>query len=788
MTACKGINTMAISFRTRLLLIFLSLLGLTLVTTLWAVLRATDDNARTSANRELAVAARVFDTLLADNSRQLTDRTTLLAGDFGFKQAIATNEEGTILSVLANHGDRVGADLIVLMDPDGKVLISTHNINAELAELRDAIGQRQQAFSVLTLADNAPFQLVMVPVQAPQLIAWVGMGFIMDEALLERFRRITATNITLLFRGGESAPLRAFTTLDAELPLDALEGDFTTVLGQATDRFSETGWLSRRGVLKDRDGQQLGMLLSVSLQEALAAYDNLRNQMLAIAAVALVLAALATVLIAGGISRPINALVVAARRIAGGNYTQPVALKGNNEFAVLGDTLDNMQTAIQERERHILYQAQHDLLTGLPNRDEFGRLLAERLEHRPEAPFGAILLQLSNFDDLSDVYGLSVMDAVLPQVAERLADACRQFDSVGRIGTDEFLLLVDGLTETGAQAEAGRYLALFDEALHHDSLEITVEARLGMVFCPFQASGYEDLMRRTHLAISEARHLGHSFATYQEGQDERHLRRITVTNRLQHAIAEGGFQLMFQPQYSLEQQRMRSVEVLIRWHDPELGRMFPDEFIPLAEQSGDITLITDWVFDESIRQMRRWQADGYPDLGISVNLSAKDILKDSFVDSLLARIKQHGLSGEELILEVTESAMMADTERALKNLKRLYDAGVELAMDDFGTGFSSLAQLKSMPVHELKIDKAFILNLASDEDDQCIVRSTIEMAQQLKLTVLAEGVENPASVALLEEMGCHCIQGYCLAKALPYDELMDWLATFNRQRERFLRA
>lgn len=779
---------MAISFRTRLLLIFLSLLGLTLAATLWAVLRATDANARAGANRELAVAERVFDTLLTDNSRQLTDRTTLLAEDFGFKQAIATNEEGTIVSVLANHGDRVGADMIVLMDPAGEVLISTHNIDAELAELRESIAQQEQAFSVLTLADDAPYQLVMVPVQAPQLIAWVGMGFIMDEALLERFRGITGTNLTLLFRGGEAAPVRAFTTLDADLPLEALDGDFSAVLGQATDRFGDAGWLSRQGVLKDRDGQQLGMLLSVSLQEALAAYDSLRNQMLAIAAIALLLAALATALIAGGISRPINALVVAARRIARGNYTQPVALQGNDEFAVLGDTLDNMQSAIQERERHILYQAQHDLLTGLPNRDEFGRQLSERLSSQPEAPFAVMLLQLSNYDDLSDVYGLAVMDAVLPQVAKRLADACRESDRVGRIGTDEFLLLLDGLTETGANAEAERYLALFDDAFRQDSLEIKVEARLGMVFCPQQASDYEDLMRRTHLAISEARHLGHSFATYQEGQDERHLRRITVTNRLQHAIAEGGFQLMFQPQYSLEHQRMRSVEVLIRWHDPVLGRMFPDEFIPLAEQSGDITLITDWVFDESIRQMRRWQAAGYPDLGISVNLSAKDILKDSFVDSLLARIEEHGLKGEELILEVTESAMMADTERALKNLRRLYDAGVELAMDDFGTGFSSLAQLKSMPVHELKIDKAFILNLATDEDDQCIVRSTIEMAHQLKLTVLAEGVEDPASVALLEAMGCHCIQGYCLAKALPYDELMDWLVTFHQQRERFLSA
>lgn len=779
---------MAISFRTRLLLIFLSLLGLTLAATLWAVLRATDANARAGANRELAVAERVFDTLLADNSRQLTDRTTLLAEDFGFKQAIATNEEETIVSVLANHGDRVGADMIVLMDPGGEVLISTHDIGAELAELREAITTQQRPFSVLTLAEDAPYQLVMVPVRAPQLIAWVGMGFTMDTALLERFRGITGTNISLLFRQGDDAAVQGLSTLDAPLPVEQLGGAFPAVLNQATEHFGESGWLSRQGLLKDRDGQQLGMLLSVSLQEALAAYDGLRNQILAIAAVALALAAIVTALIAGGISRPISALVMAARRIAQGEYNQHLALQGNNEFAVLGDTLNSMQSAIQEREQHILYQAQHDLLTGLPNRDQMAHLLTQRLAAEPVAPFGVMLLQLSNYDDLSDVYSLSVMDAILPQVANRLDEASQAENAVGRVGTDEFLVLVDGLAVPDSQAEAERYLGLFDEPFRHDNLEIKVEARLGMVFCPAQAADYDDLMRRSHLALSEARHLGQTFMTYQDGQDERHLRRISVTNRLQHAIAENGFQLMFQPQYSLEHQRMRSVEVLIRWNDPILGKMFPDEFIPLAEQSGDITLITDWVFNESVRQMRRWQADGYPDLGISVNLSAKDILKDSFVDSLLARIREHGLKGEELILEVTESAMMADTERALKNLRRLYDSGVELAMDDFGTGFSSLAQLKSMPVHELKIDKAFILNLASDQDDQRIVRSTIEMAQQLGLSVLAEGVENPESIALLEAMGCHCIQGYCLARALPYDELLDWLTTFHAQRESFLNA
>jgi len=770
---------MAISFRTSLLLIFITLLGLTLATTIWAVMRATDANARANAARELEVAERVFETLLAENSRQLTDRATLLSEDFAFRQAIATNEENTIISVLANHGERIGADLIIMLDPSGDVRISTHAIGDDVDRLRQHIRTGQSAFSDLTITEGQPYQMVMVPVEAPDLIAWVGMGFVMDSDLMNGFRDITKAEVTMLYRDDNSGAIRTLSTLSENpLSLPALSGSFASALNVAANRLRNDGWLSRQSTLVNSTDQQLGILMSVSLQEALAAYTNLRTQMLGIAALALVLAAVVTVLIARGITRPIDTLVRAARRIASGDYRKSVELDRKNEFGVLGDTLNSMQDAIQDRERHIAYQAQHDILTGLPNRDRMSTLMNERLTSAPNQPFGVLLMQISNFDALSDVYGVSVMDRVLQQAADRLNRNSRPDDRIGRVGTDEFLILAEHLSPAQCRAVVHQYQMGFEAPFHCDAIEIKAETRIGVVHCPEHADTYEDILRRAHIALNDARHHGLSFALYEIGRDEVHLRKITVTHRLQQAILNGGFELLFQPQYDLRAGRIHSAEALIRWHDPELGRMFPDEFIPLAEQSGDITLITDWVLNEALRQMAAWQADGH-DLGVSINLSAKDVLQDVFIDGLIARLRHDDIRRDALMFEITESAVMADPEHALRNLQRLYDAGVSLAMDDFGTGFSSLAQLKSMPVHELKIDKSFVLRLDEDRDDQRIVGSTIDMAHHLGLNVIAEGVENQASLTLLYDMGCDAIQGYYLSKPKTANELREWLATFD---------
>ncbi|MEX2321834.1 MAG: EAL domain-containing protein, partial [Saccharospirillum sp.] len=721
---------MTISFRTRLLLIFTAVLAVTLTATTLSALRATDANTRANAARELAVAERVFQTLLEENSRELTDRTTLLAEDFGFRQAIATNEEDTIISVLANHGDRIGADLIMLMSPQGEVLTSTHDIGADIDRVRAGLGSQASAFSLLTLSEHEPYQMVMVPVDAPQRVAWVGMGFLLDNDLLSRFRAITSADVTLIYRErefGNDSDVQTLSTMPTQ-PLTNVDllGPYDDVVSQASQQLRDQGLLSRYATLLDQPPVHLGALLTVSLADAVAANTRLRTQMLLIALAALVVAAVVTLLIARGITRPIDALVAAARRIAGGDYQQTVSLKNTNEFGVLGQTLNTMQNDIQQRERHIFYQARHDLKTGLPNLEQMAQRFAE-VPLGDDQQLAVVLMRLENVGALSDVYGLAFIDEIVRLAAERLVHQLRPGDVAGRVGSNDFLVLTHALPKGDCVQGLTEYLAVFDQAIEHQDIDIMLDVRLGLVICPDQAHSFEDALRRANIAVSDARVHGQSVEQYQSGRDESHLRKLTVTSRLQSAIEHGGFELLFQPQYDLRKRRIHSAEALLRWHDDQLGRMFPDEFIPLAEQSGDITQITEWVVTEAIAQMTAWRAEGH-DLGVSINLSARDILNSHFIDRVIERTAHAGFERKHLMLEITESAMVTDTDLALTHLKRLYDAGFDLAMDDFGTGYSSLAQLKTMPIHELKIDKSFVLKLDEDQDDQNIVRATIEMA------------------------------------------------------------
>ncbi|MDX1342846.1 MAG: EAL domain-containing protein [Reinekea sp.] len=773
---------MAISFRNRLLASFILLLGLALFTTTWAVLRAVDNTARANAERELLVAERVFDTLLDENSRQLTDRTALLAEDFGFRQAIATNEEETIISALVNHGERISADLMLLMSPQGEVLISTHDLGVTQAALQQKIKGQSQPFNDLAVTEHKPFQLVMVPVNAPELIAWVGVGFAIDSDLVTSFRDLTKADVSLLFQDDLNRATETVSTLDDEFTrLATAPVSFDTTVQQFTAGLADSEWLSHNTTLLDREPQQMSLVMSVSLREAVAAYQNLQTQMLSIAAAVLLLAVIASVFIAGTVTKPIGVLVQAARRIAKGDYEKRLSIPGKTEFNELGDTLNQMQRDIQDREQRITFQAQHDMLTGLPNRHHMATLMQNRLIASRVTPFAAVLIKITNAESLGDVYGTAIMDRVLKLAAQRLKSALLAEDTVGLIASDEFLVLSDVRPQAPLESRLDLLTSTFAQPLHCNDIEFTLNIRMGVVRCPEQADNYEDMLRRSHIALSEARLANNRQCIYSPGLEEQYLRKLKVTQRLQQAISEQSFTLLFQPQLDLHGRRIHSAEALIRWHDQELGPVYPDEFIPLAENSGDITLITDWVFSEALSQLERWHQAGF-DMGVSINLSAKDILKDDFIDRVIKLIQTRDIDPKQLMLEVTESAFVEDMDRALHNLGRLYDAGAHLAMDDFGTGFSSLAQLKVMPVHELKIDKSFVLRLDQDQDDQKIVRSTIDMAHHLGLSVIAEGVENGASMALLKQMQCDAIQGYFLSKPMSSADMLNWLAQFQYQQ------
>lgn len=763
------------SFRGNLLLVVVGVLGVALAAAVVAVWHATDTFVANSARQQLNIAGRVFQSELDTNAKRLRGRVELLVSNTGFKWAVVRSNEQALLTALAEHGEAINADIAFLLDAKGKVLYSTY----EQIEPRDAMVAMVQdggGGARLVLAYDEVLQVVVAPIGDPNVTAWVGMGFVVDNAAMTQFKNTTGADISLIYRHDDSVPFNVRTTLEEPVQVNLNRAAaFPQALAMFEENLARRDWLSQSQAFLHGDGGRLAAVFSTSLREALAANIAARNQLAVFAVIILAGVALAVMVMAQQLIRPLESLTAALERMGRGDYGKRIETKHGAEFNRLAVALNTMQHAIAQREKEVTYRAQHDLLTGVPNRNYIADWLRQRLEQNGEAePFCLAVLHIDRLHELVDVYGSEVGDDLIKLVATRVQGVLKSGDIIARLDGGDFLLFFDA-TSSGNIASFGlRILDLLSEPFRVGSIEIKTGARLGFAVYPEHGRDHDALIRRAYVALSRAQDQRTDLAVYQIGQDEVHRRQIRITNRLQQAIKHNTFQLRYQPQYDFRQQRVTQVEAVIRWDDEELGPVNPDEFIPLAEHSGDISRITEWIFAEAVRQLADW-AERDLDLALSINLSARDILRREFIQHMIDTVTQRGIDKSKLVLEVTESAMVEDPNRAIGNLRKLHEAGLKVAMDDFGTGYSSLSQLKVLPIDELKIDKSFIQRLDKDEKDQKIVRATIDMAHSLHLAVVAEGAESIAVLSLLEASGCDRVQGFCLSQPLPEEELVQWL-------------
>ena len=419
------------------------------------------------------------------------------------------------------------------------------------------------------------------------------------------------------------------------------------------------------------------------------------------------------------------------------------------------------------------HQALHDPLTGLPNRV----LLHDRLQQlvlaaERNGTHGALLiLDLDRFKDLNDTLGHEAGDVVLQEVSEMLASALRASDTVARMGGDEFAVLLPGADEAGAGQVASKLLARIRHPFVMDGLP--VEGTAGLVVFPQHGTEAATLLRRAEIALYTAKRSGVQLRVYAPEDDCHSPERLTQAADLRRAIERGDLLVQYQPKVDCSTGQPIGVEALVRWQH---GRRLvpPDEFIPLAEQNGLIGALTQVVLDRSMRQCVAWRELGM-DLSVAVNLSARELHDPSLPSTVSALLQASGLAPGHLILEITESSLLVEPERALAALHQLRAMGVELAIDDFGTGYSSLTYLKRLPVGQLKIDRSFIRHITGDPTDRAIVRSTIDLAHSLGLEVVAEGVEDGDSLALLGQLACDQIQGYYYSRPLAAPEITTWL-------------
>jgi len=436
-------------------------------------------------------------------------------------------------------------------------------------------------------------------------------------------------------------------------------------------------------------------------------------------------------------------------------------------------------TDITERKRSeqlLEHQAHHDALTNLPNRTLLRERLAQaiRVADRDGGKVALLLMDLDRFKEINDTFGHPYGDLLLQQLKPRLQGAVTGNDTVARLGGDEFACVLLDTDEAGAKATAQRILCSLETPFALEEYRLNVDVSIGIALYPDHGTEINSLLRRADVAMYVAKQSGNRYAVYDPDEDTYTTKRLSLISDLRSAIDNDEFLLHFQPKVNLRTHQVGAIEALVRWQHPKHGFLPPGEFIPLAEQTGLIGPLSLWVLNAALRQVSEMHRLGF-DLRVAVNLSARNV-QDLDLPQVIAQLLcEYDVGADSLILEITESAVMENTEDAIANLKELRRMGVRLSIDDFGTGYSSLTYLKRMPVHQVKIDRSFVMDMAANSDDAKIVRSIVDLGHNLGLEVVAEGVENQATLDLLAASGCDLAQGYFISRPLIAEALITWL-------------
>jgi diguanylate cyclase (GGDEF)-like protein len=444
--------------------------------------------------------------------------------------------------------------------------------------------------------------------------------------------------------------------------------------------------------------------------------------------------------------------------------------------------IETLRTRVEHKQAHetIRHMAYFDSLTGLPNHAQFEQHLKEVMQQAqtPGLSLAVLLVDLDRFREINDALGFTQGNVLLKELGERLRSELRGDGMVARMRGDEFaILLTDADADTATQC-AQRIIHALAEPFRLGGLPVDVHASIGIALFPSHGTDAEQLIRRMDVAMNEAKKTGNTYVLYAEKQDQDAPRRLALAGDLRRAIEDDELQLYFQPKIDIRSGKVCGVEALARWPHPQHGMLSPDEFIPLAEHTGLIHSLTEWALEAAMRQSHDWREAGIK-IPVAVNLSARN-LRDP---QLLEKIKEQGrawaIDAGMLELEITESAIMEDPAGALDMLTQLHEQGMPIFIDDYGTGYSSLSYLQKLPVDALKIDKSFVADMLVNKDSATIVRSTIKLAHDLGLKVVAEGVEKKAMLTRLKTLGCDVAQGYYFGKPMPKEQFRDWLKGFS---------
>ncbi len=723
--------------------------------------------AESVATSEMAANGATFDKVLELEAQQMRSSAEVLAADFGFREAFAIGDQPTIASALDSLRQRASAPLAIMIPLQGDIISTgTSLLPAEHDALWEAVdrGVDRGVFQVGGQFYNA----VAAPIRIPDLAGWLVLARPLDRAAMREMAKIAPEGMT--------ASIRASGNLPNGISLAQASGKAPVVVeieGQPTLFWS-------RSLTPFGAGSRPRLVLRYALGPALDQYAPIKYLLIALSGLGLLLSTAIGAFVARGITRPIAALDQAARAISEGSRDK-VAIQSSDEVGRLAASFNIMVDSIAEREERITHIALHDELTGLPNRKLFAEQLEFALARRTDRERIVVMyFDLDNFKAVNDTLGHPIGDALLKAVGDRLARTINGA-LISRQGGDEFAILIDQV-EPGANLAllADKVTAVFSEPFRlAGSQALEISSSIGIAVAPGDGDCPDDLIKNADLALYRAKNEGRNRSCFfEQAMDLEARKRHQMEIDMREAVRQQQFHLNYQPLFSLEKNRIIGFEALIRWRHPTRGLISPAEFIPLAEDTGMIVPISEWVVNEACRQATHWPDD----VRIAVNLSPVLLKNAGLPLMIMQALHATGLPSHRLELEVTESLFIDNVERTLAMLNSLRECGIRIALDDFGTGYSSLNYLRSFPFDKIKIDKSFVNDLAADHSARAIIGAITALAGALGMETIAEGVEDSDQLEALRSQGCTNIQGYFFSRPVDIAEVNGMIESMRYER------
>lgn len=769
--------------RTRIAVVFLSVVVILQLAGLVPMKFSLTHHANKIAENQIEIGERIFVSLIEHNTQSYKQAAQVLAADYAFREAVASADVETIESALINYQSRIHAEVAYYLSGDGVIVVSTAKSQEayQKVDLKQASQQFNSGKLKFDIIDGKPFQLISVPIKAPVVIGWIVLGFKIDNNLANQIKQLTNLDVTFVQKTAQKNIQLVSGTLPADSGsalINAISDIYQEQINiHSIEMDGKEYHLKIRSLYTGANGDSLMVVLRGSVTRFVEDLNTLFLTMLFLTMVGIAILAAVIWYIARKLVQPITELADNVSEMTQGNYDREIQINRSDELGHLGKLFNDMREAIQQRTIRIHRLAFNDELTGLSNRLAFMQSIVSAIRSHREGKekFSMIVININRFKPINNMLGRDFGDDLLRHVGQVLQDnVYDEHDVVARLDADEFAVLLHHADQVKATSYAAKIYDVFDRPVRVQGQSIDVRTSIGVAVYPEHGMDEESLLNHTETAQHESKSKKMDWVVYSAALEIDLSQTLTLISDLKEATTQNELLLYIQPKIDIATRKPLGGEALIRWGHPKKGMIFPDQFIPFAEQTGVISDITNWMLNRACEVLAEFKNQGLH-MSLAVNLSTRDLNNIDLPEQIALLLAQYGLDTKALKLEITEGSLMQDPERAEAVVRKLASMGLHLSIDDFGTGYSSLAYLRQLPVQELKIDRSFVMFMDKNTSDASIVKSTIDLAHNLGLKVVAEGIENEVVLNQLAKLGCDEGQGYFIGKPIPEKDFLGWL-------------